>query len=366
MNEIVHLKKPLAELSFDQAITVSPLLIELKNMAVEELNRKIQFTIPEAANLIIQALDFSYKRGTFAFELSKNGQLLVKLGEATPYAESGKLLPHIRSPETGKIIEQFKGADFQLASKLASVSSMIVGAAHIISGADISRKLDRIQEGVSFLVAARKIDQLADLRSIYEYIRELLSLEKTSETEQDLKKEVRHLSKLRYTWINEIEFHLHQISCKDSYESKSWLKKLFSREKKANQEIANKLTPFSIELQLIDFTLAMELLIYEYCGISNYLSEVRMADEVTKIQKIKRLFNEKSSLLTKEDIDVNSVIADFDDLIGKWECFVSGFNPEIAKNVSQIQRLVKENNMGRNDNSVRESIEEYKNWCLKS
>lgn len=366
MNDIkVKRISPLAELPFDQAISVNPLVITLKKMAIDKLNRKIHESVPEASNLIIQGLDFTVKRNAIVFEISKNGQSMLESGQAVlSFDKSGKLLPHIRSSETGKIIEHFRGAKFPLASKLASLSSIIVGAAHIVSGADISRKLDRIQEGVSFLVAVRKIDQMADLRSIYENIRELFSLEKSQEIERDLKKEVRHLSKLRYTWIGEIEYHLNQLSYTDSYESKSWLKKLFSRKKTVDNKISSKLTPFTAELQLIDFTIVLELLIYEYCGLSNHLTEVRMKDEVTNIEKIKNLLINKSELLTEDNIAVDFVIQEFNDLIKKCECFVGDFQPEIDINTDHIKRWAKENNIGRNEVCPCGSLKKYKNCCL--
>jgi len=365
MNELTVKKSPLAKLSFDQAISVNPLVIELKDIAIEEFNRKIHEAIPEAANIIIQGIDFTTKRNAIVFEISKNGKSMLDSGKAMfTFDKSGKLLPHIKSSETGRILEQFRGAKFPLASKLASLSTVIIGVAHIVAGADLSRKLNRIQEGVSFLVAARKIDQIADLRSIYENIRELFTLEKSAELKRDLKKEVRHLSKLRYTWIGEIEYHLNQLSYEDSYESKNWLKKLFCRKKTVDNKISHKLTPFTAELQLIDFTVVMELLIYEYCGMSNHLSEVRMADEVKNIEKIKSLLLEKSALLTSDNLNVNSVIIGFDDLINKCECFVADFKPKIEINPIEIQRLAKEKCIGRNSMCPCGSLIKYKNCCL--
>lgn len=368
MNEFKVKKiSPLAELPFDQAISVNPLVMTLKDMAIKELNRKIHESVPEATNLIIQGLDFTIKRNAIVFEISKNGQSMLDSGKAVlSFDKSGKLLPHIRSSETGKIIEHFREAKFPLASKLASLSTIIVSAAHIVSGADISRKLNRIQEGVSFLVATRKIDQMADLRSIYENIRELFSLEKSQEVDRYLKKEVRYLSKLRYTWIGEVEYHLNQLSYADSYESQNWLKKLFSRKKTVDDKISNKLTPFTAELQLIDFTIVLELLIYEYCGLSNHLTEVRMKDEVANIEKIRDLLIDKSALLTEDNVAVDLVIQGFNDLIQKCECFVGDFQPDFDINTNDIKRLVKEKKISRNDVCPCGSLAKYKNCCLNA
>jgi len=365
MNELTLYNKPLAEVSFEQAILVNPLVVELKKLAVEELNRKIHDAFPDAANILIQAVDFNAKRNAIVFEISKNGKSMLDSGQAVfSFDKSRKMLPHIRSSETGRILEQFRGGKVSLASKLASLSTMIIGAAHIVSGADISRKLDRIQEGISFLVAARKIDQMADLRSVYENIREQFTLEKSPEVERDLKKEIKYLSRLRYTWIGEVEYHLNQLSYEDSYDSRSWLKKLFSRKETVDGKISQKITPFTAELQLIDFTVIMELLIYEYCGISNHLSEVRMVDEVASIEKIKGLLLEKSSLLTADNLNVNTVISGFDDLINKCECFVADFKPETEINPVEIRRLAKEQNLGRNDLCLCGSLIKYKKCCL--
>lgn len=365
MNQItLKATNPLSKISFDQAISIYPLIDVVKGLAINELNKKIHYLIPETSNLIIQGLDFTAKRNSIIFEVSKNGQDMLDSGRGVlSFDSSGKLLPYIRDAESGKIVEQFRGSKVSLTSQLASLSAIVVSVAHIVSGADISKKIDRIQEGISFLIATRKIDQMADLRSSYENIRELFSAEKNQEVERDLKKEIRHLSKLRYTWIGEIEYHLNQLSYTDSYESKNWLTKLFTRKKSIDSKISNKLTPFTAELQLIDFTIVLEILIYQYCGLSNHLTEVRMKDEVANIKKVREVLSDKSNLLTEDDVNVNFILDGFDSLIKKCECFVGDFKPDIELNIQEIKSLVEANNITRNDYCPCNSYKKYKRCC---
>lgn len=120
----------------------------------------------------------------------------------------------------------------------------------------------------------------------------------------------------------------------------------------------------TLELQLIDFTIVLELFIYEYCGLSNHLTEVRMKDEVANIEKIRDLLINKSELLTEVNIAVDFVIQGFNDLIKKCECFVGDFQPEIDINTDHIKRWAKENNIGRNEVCPCGSGVKYKKCCL--
>jgi hypothetical protein len=368
MNEIMVPDKAalLADLAFDKAISVSPVLEKLREFALFRLNQSIARSLPDGASVVVHSLDFAFKRKRILVELSKNGQALLDSGKAVlSIDEWGRILPNLRDAKTGQIIEQFRGANFPIASKLASLSAVIVGAAHIISGADISKKLDRLQDNASFLVATRKIDQIAKLRSIYEELRESLQHDLSDHLNSRIKSIIRELSCLRYTWLGEIEYHLNQLNFEDSYDSRVWLKKLFTSQQSVDTKIENKIVPLSVELQLVDFTLSLELLAYQYCdGSNHFLSTVRMPDEIKLLQRVRNLIAEKSKLLKKsESIQVFHVIRSFDDVIRKNECFVSGYTEKPEIDVTEAKSIAYTHKVGRNDLCPCGSFLKFKQCC---
>ena len=363
--DLVPTTNALADIPFQKALTVAPVLEDVRKLSLRRLNDAISSSLPEGANVVIQSIDFAFKRNSILVEATANGQAMLDSGKAVLSIDrTGRLLPTIRDAKTGRIIEHLRGTNFPLATKLASLSAVVIGAAHIISGADISKKLDRIGENVSFLVAARKIDQMAKLRSIYEEVRELFSQEDSDRVRWRIKEKTTELAELRYTWLGEVEYHLNQLSYEDSYDSKSWLRKLFTKKKAVDARIENKLTPLAVELQLVDFTLAMELLAYQRCeGNNHYLSQVRLPDEIGSLNRVRDLVKEKSSLLKAESVNVNDLLCSFDDLIRKNECFVSAYSPEQEVDVEQIREIARQYHVGRNDLCPCGSFVKYKKCC---
>jgi hypothetical protein len=67
--------------------------------------------------------------------------------------ETGRMIPKLMGLD-GKVIESAKevGKLKSVAGKVASLSSIIVGAAHIISGADVAKKVAQVGRDVQFLV----------------------------------------------------------------------------------------------------------------------------------------------------------------------------------------------------------------------
>ncbi len=106
-------------------------------------------------------------------EFSKQGRELLQVGQATlmKSKETGRMIPKLIGLD-GRIIESGKevGKLSSVAGKVASLSSIIIGAAHIISGADVAKKVAQVGRDVQFLVQARQNEQVAKLEAIYHWL----------------------------------------------------------------------------------------------------------------------------------------------------------------------------------------------------
>jgi hypothetical protein len=68
---------------------------------------------------------------------------------------------------SGRVIEQLKEMPVStVTARLATLSAAIVGAAHFIAGADLAKRLSRVESKLDLLLASRRIDQLARLERI--------------------------------------------------------------------------------------------------------------------------------------------------------------------------------------------------------
>ncbi len=80
----------------------------------------------------------------------------------------GGNLPVLQDVDTGRTFEIMRGSSTKLL-KAAEVSSLVVSAAHVISGMDLARQLGEVNRKLDKLLRLRKVDQLAHLERIYAF-----------------------------------------------------------------------------------------------------------------------------------------------------------------------------------------------------
>jgi hypothetical protein len=145
----------------------------------------------------VTAADIVYRFSDHALELYRRGEAQIAVHEGT-----GKYLP-IMQDRSGTIIEQAKGT-ISMAPKLAQVFSLVVSAAHLIAGCDLSKRVKRIQTSVDLLVAGRQIDKESSLERYFLKARGELSRPLTNVSLGRLR-EIRYsLAQLRAGWRREI------------------------------------------------------------------------------------------------------------------------------------------------------------------
>jgi hypothetical protein len=138
-----------------------------------------------------------------AYEFSRTGTTLPETGAAVIalHQESGKFLPMLRDANSGRLTEFAKGDPL----RPANAAALIKGLAHVVSGMDVLRHLKEVDRRLSVLAEGRKVDQLAEMETIYNRLCEIFSRENWMDRRSDLIASRDQLFKLRATWRRELD-----------------------------------------------------------------------------------------------------------------------------------------------------------------
>ena len=162
------------------------------------------FLSGDTVNIAIEGITSQVTTGDIVYRFSDHALDLYRRGEAKVaiHKGTGKYLP-IMQDQSSKIIEQAKGS-ISMAPKLAQVFYLVVSAAHLIAGYDLSKRVTRIQKSVDSLIAGRQIDKESSLERYFLEARGELSRPLTRGSVARLR-EIRYsLAQLRMDWRREI------------------------------------------------------------------------------------------------------------------------------------------------------------------
>jgi hypothetical protein len=132
---------------------------------------------------------------------------------------------------------------------------VIVSAAHIISGADIARRLKQVEVKIDLLIAYRHIDQMAKLERIYGAAKESLALPLGSQERWELWHLRNELRELRVSWRKQFEHHLNLI---DDPQQAGLLHRMFTTRRTSDQKIQSKTTDGEIDIALIEYSIRLD------------------------------------------------------------------------------------------------------------
>ncbi|HEY1258723.1 MAG TPA: hypothetical protein VGF34_05685, partial [Stellaceae bacterium] len=156
---------PVERLSFMESLD-SERFATAAEAAAKEFLARLWCSAFDGATVTLNGVRLLSSRVEMIVTASKGGRELMGSGLATVsrHADSGRLLPVVVDVKTGKAIELMKEAPAaRRLAQLTALSSMIVGAAHIIASADIAKKLKIIDGKLDTLLAYRRLDQAAAL-----------------------------------------------------------------------------------------------------------------------------------------------------------------------------------------------------------
>jgi hypothetical protein len=266
--------------------------------------------------------------------VSKEGRTLLEEGVATVARhQSGRMLPQIRDAKTGKLLETMKEAGGAKAlARTAAVSAAIVGAAHIISGADIAKRLKEVDAKINLLLAYRRIDQMATLERIYTSARELLAGAATSEQVRwELWRLRGELRELRTRWRRELKHHLELV---EDPKDGAWYQKMFgwfdAVDRIPHKEAHAKITEGQIHVAMIEYSLRLDHALAVASGSVDAF-ERTLAGELGELDAVSQLLSKKGHRIKYRyrDLSVDPTCAAMEAVVTEYRKVL----PEMPQNL---------------------------------
>ncbi len=223
----------------------------------------------------------------------RKGAAFVRLHKA-----SGRALPQVVDAKTNEMIENMKeiGLGRRLLGNTTAIASVAIAASHMISAADLARKLDRVETKLDLLLIYRRIDQQAAVERIYAFAREILS-EPLGEAERIQLWQLRlELRELRATWRREIEHHIEQIENPAHDKFFDWI---FTSRDTYDKNILNKISEGELRLFWIEYTLRLDRVLAASGGTWDQ-SLLSLKDELESLWRVKILLDQKTQFISKE------------------------------------------------------------------
>jgi hypothetical protein len=287
-------KSPMAFLSFEEAISLQRFSSEIQRYELESLTRTLGLAPLQCA---IQGVSIA-KQGhgvTVLCRMSEAGRRAYESGQARLLVHKGstKVLPVLQDVETGRTFEIMKGHTTKWL-KLSELSTIVVSAAHIISGMDLSRKLSEANLKLDRLLKARRDDQISILEQVFAMSKERLLEGPTDDGIKDLRKYRGDLRKLRGDWRRDIARAIEDApdpSIKPRW--KFWGRK--GRERRMVSHINTELS--TVGLLYVAFL--MDVCLAEATGTTELLLCHTIPDELKALEKLAVGLSGKSKLLMK-------------------------------------------------------------------
>lgn len=234
----------------------------------------------EPGNLLLQAFSISENHDTLSitYNLSEKGLSRYRSGTADfALDKTGKKLPTLRDSDTKEFLEQVRGKDVHFL-KAAEVSALIVSAAHVISGMDVVRRLERVDKKMNLLLARPAIEQYAKLRKIY-----MMSRERLGGDLNDLNPILDYRGELLELRSERLEELRRSISNAPDPDKVMWINRKTKwgrkdREKKLHTELLGNIE----RLKHYRFATLLDLCLAQSTGTTHVFLEQTLPDELTQ------------------------------------------------------------------------------------
>lgn len=296
----------ITRLGFEESLDLGKFAGASEDAALSDLNRRLMASAPDGLVISINGLQLAKSGVNMMVSVSKDGQKLLKDGVAVISRNASQQgLPVIRGVKDGRILEMMKEAKgAQALGRLASLGTLVVGAAHIISGADIARRLKAVDAKIDLLLAYRKIDQMSALERIYSSARELCLGEVTQEKKWELWKMRGELRELRTVWRRELR---HQIELVSDPNEVGWFRSAFSWiervDKGQHEEAHQKITENQPHLMLIEYSLRLDqTLAVASDSVPEF--ETTLRDELKGLEDLRGVLKSKADLISNKYPDL--------------------------------------------------------------
>ena len=267
---------------------------EQRSMVVEQL--KTQGA--DALALAVQTAKLVRKEdGRYIVEFSKEAAQKIGAKTATLSSDGAAQLV-VRG---GKYGEKAKIVG-KASRSLTKVGTGLLAAAHIVSGADLAKKLSEANKKIDLLVALRKLDQMACLEAIYLQAKELAALPSCPGTQMELHRLGQDLHRLKATWRNEILLRLEETDTRSLEDGNLFQNLWREKQRKGNEnKVATGLTSVQAELHAHRMAQALHLAIAQASGRAEVYLTQSCPEEEARLQGLLSLFEEKASPVMKKN-----------------------------------------------------------------
>jgi hypothetical protein len=295
----------LATVSFEDALQLTP-LFELTTETIRlRFESKVRSELISAGVITANAV-VAVDQSTLAVTFTHNGvRGFARGGFRLMRDAAGREIP-VLTNASGRIVSQARVAT-QLASRAAALGAIVVGAAHLVSGADLAARTKEMQRDVRFLVAVRTHDKLGRLEAIYSHARELLAGPRSPEIDLEIFRLTRDLAEVRAQWRRDVHAKLERLeSPTEKTGILDWLSRKFVNgaakdAKKLHASTADALT----ELRWIDFSLALQYALSTACHREQPFLRLTLPDEVRALHGLGSLVKEKTEFLVHRGDEVD-------------------------------------------------------------
>lgn len=193
---------------------------------------------------------------------------------------------------TGKIVEMGQiSKDLRLVA--TSLVTLVVSVAHFISTGDLVKRIKNIDKKIDWLVAMRRIDQLAKYERIFVAARELCMRPIGEREQMELRRMRYELRELRAILRREWETAINQLEVKPS-----WFDMLRSNKQQRLEQELHKMLPYPV---LIDLGWRLELVL-AMASKTEVEFAASLIDELKQVAKVLHLIEEKGKPIKLEYI----------------------------------------------------------------
>jgi hypothetical protein len=292
--------------TFEEALRVEPLL---RGIGHAHINQHDEFLRANGGDLLnggLQGARCLVEKGTYLVRFAPDAakRLGTKELHLVTNKTTGKLMPMLANSKNEYAAHAQMAGKLTKGTKLASSTvTAIVSAAHIISGADVCRKLETVSDKADFLVAVHRISQLAQVEGVYRQAKELAYLGLNDRTQCEIHRLGRELFEVRSAWRRELLYHLGKLKKKG--ESKKFLLRFFQGRAvdKHDKKTAASIVSGMVEIQLINASMAIHLALAQAAQTTDIFLGVTLRDELEDLRLLsERLHKSRTLINTRNQV----------------------------------------------------------------
>lgn len=322
-------ESPLRRVTFEQALEVLPLLEATALAAQQSVDNAIAAHAGDAAGIVVNSFQVLAANKEIVVEFTEAGHKLKKAGVLKLVRDgTNRLIPKLKNTKTGKFVETARlsnGAAKAMRIGTA-IGTIALSAAHLVSGADLAKKLRRVEGKLDFLVAARRISQLSRLEAVFRQARELAHLPSTEATRWELHRLGRELFELRAEWRRELIHRLETLE--HVQESGGWFFAFFQRwgNDAKSQENTKQITQSEVEIRLLEVSMALHIALAQSSDTLETFLSVSLPDELAAVEQTKDLLASKRGTILQRHAEsqaaVTATIESFDATLERFRALV--------------------------------------------